>query len=132
MNFFSNDRKSVGLLIFGDFVTIVAVTIAGFASHGTLLSAGTRILTTFIPLVLAWFLVAPFFGLYHIVTVIEIRQLWRPLYISLIIAPLAAWFRGIMLNAPILPLFIAILCASIVVGFLIWRLIFLFLYMRLK
>jgi len=132
MNLFSDAKKTLGLLIFGDVFTILAVTIVGFASHGTLTSAGTRILTTFIPLILAWSLVAPFFGLYRIGTIIDIRQLWPPLYVSLIVAPLASWFRGILLNSPILPLFIAILGASLAAGFLIWRGIFLILYSRLK
>ena len=52
-------RRYLALLIVGDIITLVIVTVIGFASHGTLGSAGARMLTTFFPTAVAWFLVAP-------------------------------------------------------------------------
>ena len=50
-------------LILGDGVALALITVVGFASHGeTELSYAPRMLTTFIPLLLGWFLVAPWLG----------------------------------------------------------------------
>lgn len=67
------------VLIAGDIITLAIVTVIGFASHGTADTAGSRMLTTFIPLVVAWFLVAPFLHVYHTEVFHDGRQLWRPL-----------------------------------------------------
>ena len=53
------------ILLAGDIVTFALVTIFGFATHGTLDSAGMRMLTTFLPVLAAWLLFAPFFGVYQ-------------------------------------------------------------------
>jgi hypothetical protein len=120
----TGEKKYLALLIVGDVITLVLVTVIGFASHGTLGSAGTRMLTTFIPLAAAWFMVAPILGLYNLKLISEPRNLWRPLYAVLIAAPLAAWLRGIMLNSQILVLFVAVLGAFGALGVIVWRVVF--------
>lgn len=67
------------LLVVGDFITLAIVTVIGFASHGTADTAGSRMLTTFIPLVVAWFVFAPLLHNFDRGVYLDVRQLWRPL-----------------------------------------------------
>jgi hypothetical protein len=120
------------VLIVGDIITLAIVTIIGFASHGTADTAGTRMLTTFLPLIIAWFLTAPFFRLYEGEYVLDGRQLWRPVWAMVLASPFAAWLRGIMLSSPILPIFVVILGGVSVIAILIWRTLFWFLVNRLR
>lgn len=112
------------VLIAGDIITLAVVTVIGFASHGTANTAGARMLTTFIPLVVAWFLVAPFLNVYKSEYVLDGLQLWRPVWAMVLAAPMAAWLRGVMLSSPILPIFVVILGGASVAGILIWRALF--------
>lgn len=125
-------RRYLALLIVGDIITLVLVTVIGFASHGTLGSAGVRMLTTFFPMVVAWFLVAPVVGLYDLKLISEPRNLWRPVYAMLLAAPFAAWLRGILLNSPILALFVAVLVGFGALAVFLWRVIFYLFYSRKK
>lgn len=120
------------VLFLGDIITLAIVTIIGFASHGTADTAGARMLTTFVPLVVAWFLVAPFFQVYKIENALIGRQLWRPVWAMVIAAPLAAWLRGMMLGSPILPVFVVILGGASVVAIMVWRVLFWLVASRLR
>lgn len=114
-------RTQMIVLIGGDLVTLALVTALGFATHGTLDTAGFRMLTTFVPVLIAWAVVAPFLGAYDMSRVTEARQLWRPFWAMVLAAPLAAWLRGVWLNAPILPVFVFVLGGVSALGILAWR-----------
>lgn len=114
------ERENI-ILIIGDTITLGIVTFIGFASHGTAGTAGSRMLTTFIPLVAAWFLISPHLKVYDHKVASEWRQLWRPFWSMVLAAPMAAWMRGILLEAPILPLFVIILGGFSAIGILFWR-----------
>jgi hypothetical protein len=120
-------RKLI-LLGVGDILAIALVTAAGFASHGELGNAGTRMLATFLPLVIAWFMSAPFLGAYDLARAGQARQLWRPFWAMLLAGPLAAWGRGVILGAPILPVFVFVLTGVSAVGMLAWRALYLLLF----
>ncbi|MGB5845665.1 MAG: DUF3054 domain-containing protein [Anaerolineales bacterium] len=126
----SNRERSA--LFIGDMLTLAIVTIIGFASHGTADTAGTRMLTTFLPLAAAWFLIAPHLKVYESQIVFDWRQLWRPFWSMVLAAPMAAWMRGMILNAPILPLFVIILGGVSAVGILAWRGLFLLVLNKMK
>jgi hypothetical protein len=115
------ERYWFAILAAGDLLTIALVTIYGFASHNELSAGATRMLTTFLPLTIAWLAAAPFLGAYDRQRAMEVRQLWRPFWVMLLAAPLAAWLRGVWLNAPILPLFVFILGGVSALAILIWR-----------
>lgn len=120
------------ILLVGDSVLILLITLIGFASHGTLETAGGRILTTFIPLLLAWFAVAPFMGCYDVIHSSQSKQLWRPFWAMLVAGPLAGFLRGVMLgNSPILPLFVLIISGVSAFSILAWRFFYL-LWLRRK
>ena len=129
-------KKSINLeratLITGDIITLAIVTVIGFASHGTAGTAGSRMLTTFIPLVIAWFIIAPLLHSFDREVYLDIKQLWRPLLAMILASPMVAWLRGVLLNSPILPLFVIILGGVSAVGILLWRGIFWLVASRLK
>lgn len=110
-----------GLLLAGDILALALVTLVGFASHGTLTTAGTRLFTTFVPLVAAWLLVAPALGLFERGRAGDWRQLWRVLWAMLLAAPLAAFLRGVWLNTAIIPVFVLVLGGVSALGVLAWR-----------
>jgi hypothetical protein len=126
-----NNRERI-VLVVGDIVTLIIVTIIGFASHGTAGSAGIRMLTTFIPLAVAWFLIAPHLKVYEGNVANDWRQLWRPFWSMVLAAPMAGWMRGMILDAPILPLFVIILGGVSALGMLVWRGLFVIIVGRLK
>jgi Cu/Ag efflux pump CusA len=78
-------------------------------------------LSTFIPLVVSWFLIAPWLGLFNAQITSDFKQLWRPLLAMLLAAPMTAVLRATMLNSVALPLFTLILGGSAALGMLIWR-----------
>lgn len=106
----------------GDIITLAVITVIGFATHGeTELALLPRMLTTFIPLLVGWFLIAPWLGLFDRQNTSIPRQLWRPPLAMLLAAPMTAILRAAMLNAVALPLFTLILGSSAAFGLLIWR-----------
>lgn len=109
-------------LFLGDTLALAVITVIGFASHGEVeISFLPRMLTTFLPMLAGWFLVAPWLGLFKPEFTSSLRQLWRPALAMLLAAPLTAVLRGVMLNALVLPLFVLILGASAALGMLVWR-----------
>ncbi len=114
--------KTKRTLIVGDILALAFITIIGFASHGeTDISFLPRMLTTFIPLVISWFLIAPWLGLFNAQITSAPKQLWRPPLAMLLAAPMAVILRAAMLNTVALPLFTVILGGSAALGMLVWR-----------
>jgi hypothetical protein len=115
------------ILILGDLIAIALITIIGFATHGEAdISFLPRMATTFFPLSVSWFLLAAVMGLFSQETVSKLKQLWRPALVAFFAAPFAAVLRGFILNAPIIPIFAAVLAASSALGLLLWRMIYYF------
>jgi len=110
------------ILILGDLLAILLVTLIGFATHG---EVGTfflpRMAAIFFPMTAAWFVLAPWLGLFQPETVSSPRQLWRPVLAMFFAAPLAVVLRGLILNAPILPIFAVVLASTSAFGMLVWR-----------
>jgi len=116
--------RSRPILIFGDLLAISVVTVIGFATHGEAnVSFLPRILSTFVPLVVSWLLLAPWFGLFTMEVASDLRQIWRPTLAMSFAAPLAAVMRGLILNAPVLPLFAVVLGGTSAFGISVWRLL---------
>ena len=113
-------KKSI--LALGDVLAVAVITVIGFATHGeTDLSFIPRMGTTFFPLVVSWFLIAPWLGLFDEQIVLNRRQLWRPALGMILAAPMTAILRAAMLNGAALPLFTLILGSTSALGMLIWR-----------
>jgi hypothetical protein len=114
------NARNLGVLA-GDVITLALVTLAGFATHNELGSAGFRMLTTFVPLVVAWFLLAPHLRVYDPRCYNNPAQLWRPFWAMVLAAPMFGWLRGIWLNAPIIPIFVLVLGGIGSLALLAWR-----------
>jgi len=115
-------RKSNWTLIAGDILALAIITVIGFASHGeTEVSFVPRMFTTFIPLLVSWFLIAPWLGLFDIQITSNPKHLWRSPLAMLLGAPMASFLRAVLLNGTALPLFTLILGGSAALGMLIWR-----------
>lgn len=114
------NARIMGVLA-GDAITLALVTLAGFATHNELGSAGFRMLTTFIPLLVAWLLLAPHLMVYNPRCYNNPAQLWRPFWAMVLAAPLAGWLRGFWLNAPIIPIFVLVLGGISSLALLAWR-----------
>jgi len=98
------------------------ITVVGFASHGEMaISFVPRMWTTFIPLVISWFLIAPWLGLFNAQITSNLKQLWRPPLAMILAAPMTTILRATMLNTVALPLFTFILGGSAALGMLVWR-----------
>ena len=117
--------NSKSVLVVGDILAIAIVTVIGFATHGEAdASFLSRMLAAFAPLTIAWFLISPWFGLFQAEITSNPKQLWRPALAMLFAGPLAALLRGLILNAPIIPIFAVVLSATSAFGMLLWRGIF--------
>jgi len=123
--------KSKWMLVAGDIIALAVVTVVGFASHGeTEISFVPRMLTTFIPLVVSWFLISPWLGLFNSQITSNTKQLWRPALAMLLAAPMTAILRAAMLKGVALPLFTIILGSSAALGMLVWRGLYLVWYKK--
>jgi hypothetical protein len=109
-------------LYVGDVLALIITTLIGFATHGELNSEFLpRIFAALIPLIIAWFLLAPWFGLFQPDITSNPKQLWQPVLAMIFAAPLAVVLRGLILNAPILPIFAIVFGATSALGMVIWR-----------
>lgn len=116
--------KDVWILCFGDIAVLGLVTLVGFSTHDEAATAGWRMMTTFLPLVVAWFLLAPVMGVFDPERTADLRQLWRPFWAMVMAAPFATLLRGIWLGRPILPIFVVVLGGVAALSLLAWRLLY--------
>lgn len=115
---------SPGFLIIGDMVVLGLVTLFGFNTHGTLHTAGWRILTTFLPLLIAWICMAAPSRMFEMERARDWRYLWKPFWGMLFASAMAAVLRGFWLGTPILPIFVLVLGSNSALAMLIWRALF--------
>jgi len=117
-------------LLAGDVAAVAVVTVWGFASHRTLGTAGWRMLSTFVPVLVAWWMVGPFLGVYDFSRATDCRQLWRPFWAMVLAGPMAALLRAFWLGGVIVPLFVIVLGGVGALGIALWRGVFCLLYKR--
>ncbi len=118
-------------LVLGDAVALGLVTLTGFATHGEAgLAYLPRMLTTYLPLLAAWFGVSPWLELFNAKSVCNLRMLWRVPMAVLLAAPLAGVLRAVLLNSVVLPLFVLILGSAAALVLFMWRIIFIKIYCK--
>ena len=106
----------------GDILVLLVTTLIGFATHNELKSEFfLRMVAAIVPLTIAWFLLAPWFGLFQPEIISNPKQLWRPVLAMIFTAPLAVVFRGLILNSTILPIFAIVFGTTSALGMVIWR-----------
>jgi hypothetical protein len=107
-------------LLGGDALVLLVVTLAGFANHNTSLADG-RWLTTFVPLIIAWGLVAPWLGNYNPAGWRSPLQAWRALLAMVLAAPLAGFLRAVLLGGTVIPIFVVALGGIAALSMTLWR-----------
>lgn len=110
------------IIIFGDFVTILLVTLIGFANHNSQFDI-SRILANWLPMCLAWGMAAPLLGLWNKHQPTFLKNWWRVIWAAILSVPLAVVIRGFILNTPTIGIFVLVMVAFSALGLLIWRLI---------
>jgi hypothetical protein len=121
------------ILILGDILAIAIHTAIGFATHGEFdFSYIARMGTTFFPVLVSWFLIAPWLGLFNEQVIFNPKLLWRILLAMLFVAPLAVILRAALLHSAAQPLFALILSGSVALGMLMWRGIYIFVARRAR
>ena len=117
----------------GDTLAMANLILIGFATHGeTGLSFLPRMSVLFFPLVISWFILAPWLGLFQHEIVSNSKQLWRPALVMLFAVPLAVTLRGLILNAPIIPIFVIVLSATSALGMVVWRGLYYFIKPKMR
>ena len=125
--------NSKRLLVLGDILAIAILTVIGFATHGeTDASHLPRMGATFFPVLIAWFLITPWFGLFEEQVITNPKKLWRVALAVLLAAPFAAVLRSALLNTSVHPLFVLILGGSNALGMMLWRWIYILIAQRIK
>lgn len=114
-------NRNLVVLLLGDALAILIVTIIGFASH-ELSPINPRVWATFVPMLAAWLLVAPWLGLFQVEVIRRPIDVWRAALAAALAAPIAAVLRGLWLNTMVAPIFALVLGAVAALGMLIWRL----------
>jgi hypothetical protein len=114
------------ILIPGDILAIALITLIGFATHGEAdLAFLPRMAAVFLPLAVSWFILAPPLRLFERQIASDPKQLWRAILGMAFAASLAAILRGMILNAPVIPIFGVVLAATSAFGMFVWRVIYL-------
>jgi len=116
-------------LLAGDAWVLLLVTLAGFGNHNASLDGG-RWLTTFVPLCMAWGLVAPWLGNFQPGVWQQPRQAWRATLAMVLAAPLAAFLRAVLLNGAVIPIFVVALGGVAALSLTLWRVVWAFLAVR--
>ncbi len=116
-------NRSRTILIVGDTLAILAVSVIGYLLHYAGKEAfSLRWLSTFLPFCLGWALIAPWLGLFRAGTADRLDQVWwRAILAAFLTAPFAAWLRGLWLSAAIIPVFVTVLGATSALGMVLWR-----------
>jgi len=119
--------KNKNILILGDIITLAIVTLIGFSTHGE--GAGSpspsivipRMAAALIPMCGAWFLIAPWFGLFNDEVTSNAKLFWRPALALLFAGPLAVVTRALILNAAVAPIFAVVFSCTSALGMMVWR-----------
>ena len=109
------------IYLIGDTIVLALVTVIGAAQHNTLGNGVAHLLATFVPMLLAWLLTAPFLGAFDPQKMGNASQLWRPFWAMILAAPLGTLLRGLWLGRPIDPIFVIVIGGISALGLLAWR-----------
>ncbi len=126
-------NKNFLIIVIGDIIVLAIVTLIGFSTHGEVnVSFLPRMAATLIPLCGAWFLIAPWFGLFDDEVTSNAKLFWRPALALLFAGPLAVVVRALILNAAVAPIFAVVFSSTSAFGMMIWRVIYIWLSKRAK
>jgi len=114
------DRSLLRWAIIGDAVLLIALTVVGFVSHSTL-DETWRLVVTTLGVLLAWAVVAPWFGVFSTKVLTRPAAVWRVAWAWAIAAPVAGFLRAWILGVSVSVTFILVMIAVNGAGLVIWR-----------
>lgn len=114
------DRSLLRWAIIGDAVVLVSLTVLGFLTHDTLDETWRLAVTSFGVLV-AWALVAPWFGAFSTEVLLRPAAVWRVAWAWAIAAPVAGFLRGLVLGVSVSATFILVTIAVNGAAMVVWR-----------
>jgi hypothetical protein len=110
------------ILIIGDTLAIALLILIGFASHQEMnKSFLPRMGAAFFPVVISWFVIAPWFGLFQEDHLLKMPSHRRIALAAFYASTMAAFLRGLILQSDIPPVFILALGGSAALGMNVWR-----------
>ncbi len=113
---------NVKKLIVGDFIAIALATVIGFITHGEMGAAYlSRMAASFFPVLLIWFLLAPWFGLFNDDVAANKKLIWRVPLAMLFVAPLAVMLRAAFLHVAVQATFALVLGSANAFALALWR-----------
>lgn len=114
-------RYSSYILLAGDLLILLGMTVWGQASHGTLDSGVVHFLINFVSFAVAWFLAGPLLLVYDDTLVRRPAELWRPVWGAVLAAPLGGLIRALLLGSAVVPVFVLVMGGFMAAAFTIWR-----------
>ncbi len=131
-----NNLLRTGVLVFGDIVVFLVFAAVGRRSHGegAGLSAVLQVVTTAVPFLVGWFLVAPFVGAFRRNIMADPLKMARRTALAWLAAwPVAMLLRGLLVDHAIPPwTFWLVAFLANTVFLQIWRLPYALVTRRLK
>jgi Protein of unknown function (DUF3054) len=108
-------------LMIGDTVIFLLFSWIGRWTHHLPIDMKSTLFTAF-PFILTWFIISPFFGLFHDDQIKSFKQsLWRTILAVPITTAAGVWLRAILVHHPLYWLFYWASLLFLLPIFLIWR-----------
>lgn len=114
------DRSLLRWAIIGDVVVLVVLTAFGFLTHSTL-DETWRLVVTTVGVLVAWAVVAPWFGVFSTEVLTRPTAVWRVAWAWAIAAPVAGFLRAWVLGVGVSATFVLVMIAVNGVAMTIWR-----------
>lgn len=115
--------KKIGLLL-GDSGTIIIIVLLGGLFHKTITYNYSSIFITSISWIIGWISLASISRLYNHEYVIKIESVWFSVWVMILASPIAGLIRGVILEKPIIPVFVGVLGGVLAISMFFWRLLY--------
>ena len=117
------DRSLLRWAVIGDGAVLVVVTVFGFLTHSTL-DETWRLVVTTLGVLVAWAVVAPWFGVFSTEVLTRPAEVWRVAWAWAIAAPFAGFLRAWILGVTVSTTFILVTIAVNGTALVIWRAVY--------
>ena len=117
------DRSVLRWAVVGDVVVLVVVTVFGFLTHSTL-DETWRLVVTSLGVLVAWAVVAPWFGVYSTTVLTRPASVWRVAWAWAIAAPVAGFLRAWVLGVGVSATFVLVMIVVNGSVLVVWRFVY--------
>lgn len=117
------DRPLLRWAVVGDVLVLVVLTVVGFSTHSTL-DETWRLVVTTLGVLVAWAVVAPWFGVFSTNVLTRPASVWHVAWAWAIAAPVAGFLRAWVLGVGVSATFVLVLIAVNGSVLVIWRAVY--------